>query len=164
MVAFWLTPEYVIVPVIISHIETVMDHPEIFQIPQEHIREVYRKHQEVVRTEGQARQEIIRSLVGQGFIRIRRYMHPEYWSVNLLAINPLAMEMLQEFFWLVCRGKLGWREKDRQVPVILDSFEERRQIILQDLLGNYSPDASLSRPGLRVLGDDKPVADQVATV
>jgi hypothetical protein len=161
MVAFWLTPEYVVIPVKVSHIETVIEHPEIFPISPEQIRAVYERHREVVRTEGRARQEIIRDLVAKGFVRLRRYRHPEYWSVNLPQISANSLEVLQQFFWLLCQGRLGWRETDRQVPVILDAVGERRQIVLQDLLADYSYEAGFSRPGLRMLGEDRPAADRV---
>lgn len=128
MSAYWITPDNEIIPVITSHIETIIDHPEIFGVSNEYLLSIYEKHKEVVRTEGQARQEIISEIVKRGFVRVRRYkkVGQEYWSVNVKEINEASMEIIRQFFGLI-------DEKDMEIPIVINSFSLTMEIRLCSL-------------------------------
>lgn len=128
MSAYWITPENKIIPVITSHIDEVFNNPLIFGLSYEYLISVYQKYEEVLRTEGQARQEIIGELVKRGFIRIRRYkkIGQEYWSVNVKEINEASMETIRQFFRLI-------DEKDIEIPIVINSFTLTMEIRLCSL-------------------------------
>lgn len=137
-VAYWITPDYQVIPVKTSHIETVIDHPEIFHVPMDVITSIYAKHHEAVRTEGRAREEIIIEVVKKGFVRVRRYTRPieEYWSINIDHLNDAAMAMIKQFFGLICQGELGCQEIDKEIPVVITALNGRQTIRLAELVKN----------------------------
>lgn len=139
MTAFWITPHYQVLPVFTSHIEMVIDHPGIFGMDLEEIRQIYARHQEPLRCEGEARAEIIRALVVRGFIRLRRYRNKmgEYWSVNARQANQTTMEILREFFLTLTERKFGCREDDQFIEIRLDTMSGRKDIVLKDLIEGY---------------------------
>lgn len=141
-VAYWITPEYQVIPVLTSHIEMIIDHPEIFHVPHDDIASAYARFNEAMRTEGRARKEIIIDVVKKGFVRVRRYTRPreEYWSININHLNDAAMEMIRQFFGLICQGELGCQEIDREIPVIITAFDGHQTIRLAELVkGNHFP-------------------------
>ncbi len=139
-VAYWITPDYRVIQVKTSHIEVIIDHPEIFQVPLDVIAAAYAKFNEVMRTEGRAREEIIIAVVKKGFIRVRRYQRPreEYWSVNVNQINAASQEMIKQFFWLVHRGEFGCPEVDREIPVVITALNGHQTIRLAELIKDNS--------------------------
>jgi hypothetical protein len=141
-VAYWITPDCQVIPVISSHIETIIDHPDIFHVPLDQITSAYAKHHEVVRTEGKAREEIIIDVVKKGFVRVRRYTHPreEYWSINVNEINADSMDLIQQFFGLICQGEFGCQEIDHEIPVVITAFNGHQRIRLAELVkDNHLP-------------------------
>ena len=142
-VAFWITPDHLVVPVLTSHVAMVIDHPQIFGVDLKNIRKVYAQHEEPLRSEGYARGEIIRELViKKGFIRLRRYRekNAEYWSVNARQADETTLNTLREFFWGITQGQFGYREKDSFAEVRLDTVNGRKDIILKDLIQGYRSD------------------------
>lgn len=141
-VAYWITPDYQVIPVLTSHIEMIIDHPEIFHVPHDDIASVYARFNEAMRTEGKAREEIIIGAVKKGFIRIRRYQRPrdEYWSININYLNDAAMEMIKQFFSLICQGEFGCQEIDHEIPVVITAFNGHQTIRLTELVkDNHLP-------------------------
>lgn len=140
-VAYWITPDYQVIPVKTSHIEMIIDHPEIFHVPYEVITAAYARSGEAVRTEGQARQEIIIEIVKKGFVRVRRYTRPreEYWSININHLNGAALEIIQQFFGLICQGEFGCQEFDQEIPVFITAFDGHQTIRLAELIKGYQP-------------------------
>jgi hypothetical protein len=66
-----------------THIRFVLDNPELFNRKKEELVSVFATYGEKIGFEGKAREEIIRSLVGEGWIRIRHYIRPkDYWSIH----------------------------------------------------------------------------------
>lgn len=141
-VAYWITPDFKVVPVKTSHIEMIIDHPEIFHVPMDVITSIYAKHHEAVRTEGRAREEIIIDVVKKGFVRVRRYTQyrEEYWSINTNHLDDAAMAMIKQFFSLICQGELGCREIDLEIPVVITALNGHQTIRLAELVkDNHLP-------------------------
>jgi hypothetical protein len=144
--AYWITPTHMVLPVPENHIGMVIDHPDIFGVDPEYIRKVYAHHQEPMRSEGDAREEIIKELIAKGFIRLRRYVEKyfEYWSVNVRRLDESTMNILKEFFWKITKGYFGSREKDSFAAIRVDTVEGSKSYILNDLIQGHHPD----KPGL----------------
>ena len=71
--AYWISPEGEILPVGTSHVREVIGNPGRFGITREQIEEAYKKYREPLGLEGRAREEIIRTIINKGWIRIRDY-------------------------------------------------------------------------------------------
>lgn len=71
---FWLNKNGVLFDVSYSsHIEFIMKNPEIFDLTNSEIDQIYEKYGERKGLEGNQREEIIKSVYSQGWIRIRFY-------------------------------------------------------------------------------------------
>lgn len=54
-----------------THIHDLVENPEIFGFTKEQIVSIYKKHGETVGNEGEAREEIMKKVIKNGWIRIR---------------------------------------------------------------------------------------------
>lgn len=67
-----------------THISDVIANPSVYGLTREQIDEIYARHGEKIGQEGDAREEVIRSIVGGGWMRIRHYRKPkDFWSLTV---------------------------------------------------------------------------------
>ena len=93
-VAFFISSVGAILHVPDNHISTVIADPERFGLTMEEIRAVYDRHGEKVGTEGEARKELLLTIINQGWIRIRRYPNKDR-SINVFSLTPDVQELLR---------------------------------------------------------------------
>ena len=79
---FWISPKGEILSVGTKHIDMIINSPETFGLTKEQIQQVFQKHNEPMGSEGNAREELMADLLKQGWIRIRKYRRPDFWSVQ----------------------------------------------------------------------------------
>jgi len=66
-----------------SHIQYIIENPDIFGVSIDYIQKLYDKYGERINEEGKAREEIIKQISKDGWIRIRHYIRPkDYWSIQ----------------------------------------------------------------------------------
>lgn len=83
--AFFITPENFLVPVKRNHIDVICDHPEIFGFTFDHVKNVFQKYDEPLKSEFQARKELLNEIFEKGFIRLRfKTKEESYWEIELL--------------------------------------------------------------------------------
>jgi hypothetical protein len=115
--AYWISQRNEVIPVRLSHIQSVIQYPSKFGYKKQKIVSVYKKYREKLGTEDKAREEIIRELVCMGWIRLRRYTN-KYWSITISELNKKNKEMLKKWASkMLKRGIDGTREKDKYMPV-----------------------------------------------
>ena len=94
--AFWISPDGEITPVGRNHISEVIGNPIKFGMTREEIERAYERHGEPLGLEGMAREEIIKNLIGRGWIRIRDY--GQYLSVQVRSMDdPTFKQRLLQF-------------------------------------------------------------------
>ncbi len=119
--AFWIHPDGYIVPVNVNHINTVIRHPAKFGFSRGKIEAIYRKHNEPIGSEKQAREEIIIALVKKGWIRLRRYPNL-YWSITLGELNDVTKTYLRHWARRISGKGLGPdKEDDMAMPLRIHS-------------------------------------------
>lgn len=82
---FWVRENRIIplrAPLEDTHISYITQHPEEFHLTREEIQRVYDTYQEELHREGKAREEIIKRVSQEGWIRVRHYLKPDYWSIQ----------------------------------------------------------------------------------
>lgn len=94
--AYWISPEGEILTVHTSHIDMVFDRPELFGLNLQLIHSVYNIYNEKYRSEGEAREEILIMIFRQGWIRIRRYLKPYRWTINVNTIDEKTCDNLKK--------------------------------------------------------------------
>ncbi len=95
--AFWISPQGKVNFLTNgeTHIEQVIKNPGYFGYTKSMIQNIYNKHNEKLGSEGNAREEIIKNLIRKGWVRIRKYNRPDYWSVNVPNLNNRIKDALQ---------------------------------------------------------------------
>ena len=94
--AYWISPAGKILSVQVGkrHIDFIIQNPEQFGLTREEVEERYARHQEAMGREGTAREELILTSIKNGWIRIRRYAHPDHWKINVLQLNENTRDIL----------------------------------------------------------------------
>lgn len=69
------------------HIQFIEENPELFHISPEEIKQTYAKYNEKPGVEGKAREEIIKKVSLEGWVRVRHYIRPDYWSIQCDSIR-----------------------------------------------------------------------------
>lgn len=80
--AYWISPEGKVYAVDQTHIVFIIENVGIFDLDIETIKTAYKKHNEKLRHEGKARNEIIEDLLKKGWIRLRYREKNNAWHVN----------------------------------------------------------------------------------
>jgi hypothetical protein len=115
--AFFISPYGDIVAADISHIATVIKYPKKFGLTKEYIESIYNKHNEKFGVEGKARDEILKELMSNGWIRIRRYPN-RFWSVSIYnKLNKRTKDYISDWARRALKGISGFREQDKHMPI-----------------------------------------------
>lgn len=91
--AFWISPKGKIAGGLQSHISQIISAPENFGITREWIDQKHQEYGERIGQEGKAREEIIKEVLKDGFIRIRKYKNDE-WVINVHRISKKNKERI----------------------------------------------------------------------
>lgn len=114
-VGYWITPTGDILDLEgASHIGYIIQNPDVFGLTDQEIAEIYDEHDERLYLEGKAREEIIKYVVSNNFIRIRLY--PQYWSITLHRLTNSTLNYLSE--WSAVAGVNRWSGKYMTVRVL----------------------------------------------
>ncbi len=65
-----------------KHIHYICQYPSAFGLTQDEITSTYGSYNEKPPFEGKARAELIKKATKNGWIRIRHYLKPDYWSIQ----------------------------------------------------------------------------------
>ncbi len=107
--AYWLAPSRKIIPVMMTHIDTVLKAPKEFGIDQEYINKKAEENGGVqeLRDGGKARDAIMIDLLKKGWVRIRKVdaRQSQYWTIQLE--NGMGTQISSE----MKRNIKNWAEK-----------------------------------------------------
>ena len=98
-----------------KHIEYICAHPEEFGLTKNRINEVFAKHREKVNQEGNAREELVKLACDSGWIRVRQYIDPEYWSIQFDAWHKRKKDVCHFVQWAIGKGIMSKNEEIRLV-------------------------------------------------
>jgi hypothetical protein len=122
---FFLSPSGFLIPVKGTHIATVIFRPEVFGLSREEVNAAYKARGEAVYSEGEAREEILRSVLQRGWIRLRR--HRTHWSVQSDRLDESVRERVRIWAVQVLRGIGGCIEEDRYIEVVMEGIDDGRR-------------------------------------
>lgn len=122
--AYFISPKGEIINTPVKHIKSVLDNPEKFGLNREVIEYIYDTYGEKYGQEGKAREQILISLINQGWIRIRKY-GDKFWTVNVHKITPKIKGYLNKWANAVLKGKYGFKERDKEIPVKIDQKDKK---------------------------------------
>jgi hypothetical protein len=97
-----------------SHILFLAEHPALFSLTLDQIKEVYKTFAEPFGSDGgRAREHLIRLASRSRAIRIRKYERPSYWSIQCNSTANQRQEILSFIRWAIRSGVM--REDDAAV-------------------------------------------------
>jgi hypothetical protein len=76
-----------------KHIHYICQNPVLFGFSKEGIDHYYKQYGEKPRFEGKAREVIIQKATESGWIRIRHYARPDYWSMQFFDYDKRIIEV-----------------------------------------------------------------------
>ena len=85
--AFWISPNGLIIPVENHHIDLVIKSPKQFGYTTGKINRLYKKYSEPLYHEGYARNEILASILENGWTRIRYVVKKDSYTIQLKSFN-----------------------------------------------------------------------------
>ena len=124
--AYFISPKGEIIYCGTKHITKVIQNPEKFGLNREAIEFIHNFYKEKIGQEGKAREQILLSLINQGWIRIRKY-GDQFWTVNVNKITRKVKEYLSKWAKAILKGKDGVRELDPQILVKIDTPQSKVQ-------------------------------------
>ncbi|MEO0281630.1 MAG: hypothetical protein ABIN05_04715 [candidate division WOR-3 bacterium] len=149
--AFFITPENYLVPVHRNHIDVICDHPEIFGFTIDHVKDVFHKYDEPLKSEFQARKELLKEIFEKGFIRLRfKTKEDSYWEIELF-ITDCEKQKEQIVAWATkmisdkifgadentpvkfIKNEKCWNELENLTLLELSKLESRVELKLLDI-------------------------------
>ncbi len=97
--AYWINPRGKILALFNDdkHIHDIIKNPEAYNLTLEQIKLLYTNENEQLGGEGKAREKIIKSLISQGWIRIRKYSRDASWTINIHKLDKKTKDYLQNW-------------------------------------------------------------------
>lgn len=136
--AFFISPKGEIIYCGVKHITTIIQNPEKFGFDKFFIEYVYGFYNEKIGQEGKAREQLILGLIGEGWIRIRKY-GDNFWTVNVNKLTRVVKQYLQKWAKGVLKGKDGVKEYDKTIPVKFDI--KNKKVVSADMISIANSDS-----------------------
>lgn len=127
-IAFFISPLGKVLYVGQNHINAIISNPDKFDLTLDEIKKIYEKYDEKLGVEGKAREEILKQIVMDGWIRIRRYPN-KFWSINTYMLRKRQKNFLYKFAKMILNeGIDGIKESDKFMPVKIDVMNPPEQL------------------------------------
>ena len=121
---FWVKDQTVYEVSESSHVFFLAEHPGLFSLTLDEIKEVYKAVAETFGSDGGlARQRLIRLAVRSGAIRVRKYERPSYWSIQCYITADQRADIVAFIKWAIEMNVM--REDDAAVILGFQSEEDR---------------------------------------
>jgi hypothetical protein len=95
--AYWISPEGIIIPVPDHHIDMVIENPAMFGMTMKKISAMCKKYKEPLHMEGFAREEIMKGLMENGWVRIRYSGKPDSFTIQIFKLDDKIKKHLRKW-------------------------------------------------------------------
>lgn len=131
---FFISPKGEIIQIETTHIRTVRQDPELFGLSRPWIESTHKKHTEKSGLEGNAREEILRKVLKNGWVRLRRHTN-RYWSVQTGTVTGETKSFIRRWAQEILRGTCSYREVDPYMLIKIEGLEDgfRQDSRVQDI-------------------------------
>jgi len=134
--AYWISPHGVLLPLYgnENHIGQVIKKPKAFGLTIDEIQRLYDAEEETLGVEGKAREKIIKQLIPQGWIRIRRYIKQDSFTVNVCDMTDKNKNFLSQWSRAMKDAGLQYSSVNLDLPsrVISTSINDLQKQLIQD--------------------------------
>lgn len=126
MTAYWIKEDQIIDVSQSRHILEVIKNPKHFGLTTKYIKVIYQKHHEILGSEQNAREELIKMVSKSGWIRVRKYRgkQHEYWSIQFDNYRK-RNKVIQKFIcWALTIKKVMTKTEQLRLVGFDDDFNE----------------------------------------
>ena len=134
---YFIAPSGDIIPIMDTHIRTVLDNPKKFRTTKKELHEIYDNHKEPYGLEGKARDEILANLVKEGWVRLRYQPRNDYFTAQIYSLTKRIKNWLYGFAQEAMKGIKG------------DKYTPHTEIAIMNLQGHI-----LDRFSLKEISQD----------
>ena len=120
---FFISPKGKITLVETAHIQAVIKNPALFGLSRNYVESEYVNHGERTGLEGKARKEILRRVLGNDWIRLRRHTN-SHWSVQTSRVTDEEKRFIHRWAQEILTGICGYTEDDPYMPVKIEGLED----------------------------------------
>jgi hypothetical protein len=155
--AFFISPRGEIVGTPQTHIQQVITKPEKFGFNDDIIDYIYNFYSEPKGLEGKAREQILISLLNQGWIRLRRSKN--FWTAQLKKLDGKSRKHISQWAGALLDGKLGYNEIDPYVELKIIDIKGRMESSGLKQLQGLTEDVDISDIRVYEISelDDRPI-------
>jgi len=119
--AYWIKPNGHIIDVGTTHIRMILDNPHLFNLDKQDIINLYKKYNEKIGLEGEAREEIMRNLMRLGWIRVRYMRNKDTWTFQTQNLNKKEKDNIYAFIEDTMKYKIMNKYADVTILIIQGS-------------------------------------------
>lgn len=101
-----------------SHIDVITSNPKKFGITSKYVKSVYDKYDEMMGLDGRAREEIIETLIKNGWIHLRKRPR-DGWIINAWKMTKKIRDLLTDWSTRITKGINGVKELNILCPVTI---------------------------------------------
>ena len=98
---FWISKDQYLNITGSKHIQEIIKTPELYGLTSALAQSVYKKYDEKFGLEGKAREELIKTATLNGWIRVRQYLRPDYWSIQFDIWEARKAIVLEFIGWAI---------------------------------------------------------------
>jgi len=126
MTAYWIKEDQIIDVSQSRHILEVIKDPKYFGLTTKYIKGIYQKHHEILGSEQNAREELIKLISKSGWIRVRKYhgKQHEYWSIQFDNYRKRKRVIQNFIYWALVNKKVMTRTEQLRLVGFDDGFIE----------------------------------------
>ena len=137
--AYWVSPDGKIYNIknTQTHIKYVCVNTRLFKLHSDSIRDIYNSFGEKKGTEGKTSEVIIKKLISDGWIRIRKFEEAELFFIHCDLRNDKVKENIKPFIDYIKSGKFNgykvWflNKEDNEKTFSMDSF--KKSLLFEEL-------------------------------
>jgi len=122
--AYWICPFGKILPVRTTHIAEVCKNPKSFGLDKKYVKSIYFKFREHWGLEGKARDELMREIIGNGWIRCRYVSYDDFFTIEAVELSDTN----KGYLWAWAVGLMessGDKYKTTEVKICEHRLENR---------------------------------------
>lgn len=114
-----------------THIKAILENPDTFDMTEEHIKSIYDSYGEPYGLEGKAREDIIKEVARNGWIRVRHYTRPkDYWSLQCDRVKKNIDKLKAFCNWAIDHKLMSYHDE-----VIILGYDDNEKLVFDFMSG-----------------------------
>lgn len=154
--AFWVLGKTIYDVSTITHIQFIINKPKLFGLTKEEIQAIYKKYNEKIPVERKAREEIIKKVSEKGFIRVRHYSKPDYWSIQFDDYRKRKKTITEFLSWAIFDKNIMTKFSELILVGFKDNYHKKYDFYSGGALSYFDEHINISNDFKYYIWDELP--------